>query len=211
MESNWGVLVAKEQLTGLACLPATRCAMASATSHPSSSSARAGAGRSRQMIWARVILSTNDGGRCLACSRKSSTRVRSNSTQPYVHAHNLVMVPHPPPFVKLTHCPHAVFPLLLAPLLTSHILLPASQYTTDHSALPTSPFTYSLHSSTAPAAPRRTSHDPAPTPCIADLPHILRREARTWFTCSASWPPSSRLRCWLKSGEQLPQKFANVY
>jgi len=164
MESNWGVLVAKEQLTGLACLPATRCAMASATSHPSSSSARAGAGRSRQMIWARVILSTNDGGRCLACSRKSSTRVRSNSTQPYVHAHNLVMVPHPPPFVKLTHCPHAVFPLLLAPLLTSHILLPASQYTTDHSALPTSPFTYSLHSSTAPAAPRRASRAPAPSP-----------------------------------------------
>jgi len=129
------------------------------------------------MIWARVILSTNDGGRHIPHSpgylaplfgllfaEVKHTRVRSNSTQPYVHAHNLVMVPHPPPFVKLTHCLHAVFPLLLAPLLTSHILLPASQYTTDHSALPTSPFTYSLHSSTAPAAPRRASRAPAPSP-----------------------------------------------
>jgi len=38
IESNWGVLVAKdtavEQLFGFACLPAVRCAMASATTHP---------------------------------------------------------------------------------------------------------------------------------------------------------------------------------
>ena len=145
------------------------------------------------MIWARVILSTNDGGRHIPRSpgylaplfgllfaEFKHTRARSNSTQPYVHAHNLVMVPHPPPFVKLTHClpPSSMRP----PPASLHRSLPyAFSRTHPPPPLPTVPgddwwppgfvcSDYSLRSQTsvlarplsfAPAYPQQILHNPA--------------------------------------------------